>query len=300
MSNYSDIISAENYNNLMSKEHLYISTSDLYIAKVIADRAKDNMLEVVEVGCGPARITGLVGQAEGINLTGVDVDGSYIKYAQEKLKGRNIKVVNHDVCTYKHGTPVDIFYSQGFHHHMPKGKIAKSYLKNVYSCLKPGGVYIIGDEFVPEYSSAAEREERLVVWYSHVIAHALKNNYTYLAEEEAKTLLDDLYEGRTEESLKSKQQIDFILSRVTDIDSAARASNESEVEKLVHDCLSGLAHFVGDADAIKEMVLSRGDYKVCDSAFRKEIEDVGFKVLSARSFGPISNIGAMVVYVLEK
>ena len=300
MSNYSDIISAENYNNLMTKEHLYISTSDLYIAKVISDRAKDGALEVVEVGCGPARITGLVGQAEGISLTGVDVDSGYIKYAKEKLKGRNIDVVNHDVCTYKHDKPVDIFYSQGFHHHMPKGDVTKSYLKNVYSCLKPGGVYIIGDEFVPEYRSAAEREEKLVVWYSHVIAHALKNNYIYLAEEEAKTLLDDLYEGRTGENLKSKEQIDFILSRVSDIDSAARASNDSEVKKLVHECLSGLAHFVGDADAIKEIVLSRGDYKVCDSVFRKEVEDIGFKVLSTRSFGPISNIGAMVVYVLEK
>lgn len=300
MSSYSDIISAENYNNLMSKEHLYIHTSDSYIAKVISDRAKNGAKEVVELGCGPARILRLVGQAEGINLTGVDVDKIFIQYARDRLKGKNINVVNHDVCTYSHDEPVDIFYSQGFHHHMPKGKKTKSYLKNVYSGLKSGGVYIIGDEFIPEYSSPEEREERLVVWYSHIIAHALNNNYTYLAEEEAKTLLDDLYEGRTEKNLKSKQQIDFILSRVSDIDSAARISDSGVVKKLVQDCLSGLTHFIGGVDSIKEIVLSRGDFKVCDSVFRKEVEDIGFKILSARSFGPISNIGAMVVYTLEK
>ena len=204
------------------------------------------------------------------------------------------------MCSYKHGKPVDIFYSQGFHHHMPKGKVTKSYLENIYSQLKPGGVYILSDEFVPEYTSSEDRERKLVVWYSHIIANALHNNYIYLAEEESKTLLDDLYEGRTTKNIKSKKQIDFILSRVSGIDNAARASDIESTDRLVEDCLSGLEHFLDSKDTAKEIILSRGDYKICDSVLRKEIEEVGFSVLNARSFGPISNIGAMVVYVLEK
>ncbi len=300
MSSYSEIISAEDYNNLMTTQHLYIHISDAYIARVIDDRAKKGAREVVELGCGPARIIGLVRQTKEINLTGVDIDKEFIEYAKNKLKGKQVEIVNSDICTYKHAKPVDIFYSQGFHHHMPKGEVTNSYLKNVYSQLKPGGIYIIGDEFVPEYVSSEDREKKLVVWYSHIIANALSHNYTYLAEEEAKTLLDDLYEGRVDVIIKNTKQIDFVLSRVSAIDNAARASDIKSVDKLVKEFLSGLEYFYEGSDTAKEIVLSRGDYKVCDSVLRKEIEEVGFKVLNSKSFGPISNIGAMVVYVLEK
>ena len=300
MSHYSDIISAENYNRLMSEEHLYINTSDRYIARVIADRAKDKAIEVVEVGCGPARITGLVGEGNNVKLTAVEIDSVYASHAKEKLKDKNINVVEENVCVYKHGKPVDIFYSQGFHHHMPKGEITNKYLKQVYSQLKPGGVYILSDEFVPNYVSSDDRERKLLVWYSHIIANALNHNYTYLAEEEAKTLLDDLYSGRVKEHIKSKKQIDFVLSRVSDIDKAARSSDQNTVNALVDEFIEGLTHFTGNHDDPKEMVLSRGDYKICDGVFRQEVGDIGFKVLSSRAFGPIDNIGAMVVYTLEK
>ena len=301
MSNYSDIISAEHYNSLMTNNHLYIQTSDSYIARVIGDIAKNGAKEIIEIGCGPARITGLIAKTNGINLTAVDIDDSYIEYAKIKLKDQNISIVKSDICTYKHAKPVDVFYSQGVHHHLPKGEITKKYLQNVYSQLKPGGVYIISDEFVPEYTSAEGREKRLVVWYSHVIANALKNNYTYLATEEAKTLLDDIYEGRVKKNVKNKQMIDFILSIAPVINSAASASDKARMDELVSKCLLDLELFNDvHQDTAKEIALSRGDYKVCDSVFAKEVGEVGFKVLSSKSFGPIYDVGAMVVYILGK
>jgi hypothetical protein len=53
--------------------------------------------------------------------------------------------------------PVDIFYSAGTHHHLPH-----DYLAKVRGLLAPGGVYVVDDEFCPEYcrDEHAKRLER--------------------------------------------------------------------------------------------------------------------------------------------
>ena len=47
----------------------------------------------------------------------------------------------------------------------------------------------MSDEFIPEYENEDERNIKLTIWYAHVIANAIKQNYQYLAQEEAKTSL---------------------------------------------------------------------------------------------------------------
>lgn len=297
---YSKIINAEAYNNLMTNQHLYISTSDKYIFNFIQEVASSSptVLEVVEVGCGPARVTKGMSKIKNINLKALDLDPDFISYANNILP--DIKFFNQSIISFKNTVPVDIFYSQGFHHHLEKGALTESYLKNIYDQLNNGGYYIIGDEFIPNYKNEQDRELKIVIWYSHIIAHALKNNYDYLAQEEAKTLLDDINEGRSIKTIKNTQQIELVLKSVTEIDDAAK-KDTSEAEKLARDFLFNLA---GEAEKTEEndqtVVLSRGDYKICEEVFRNEIEKVGFKIINSKAFGPIDNIGAMVVYILQK
>lgn len=299
-SSYSQIINPSDYNKIMSNEHLYIKISDRFILKKIEQMAFQ-MLEVVELGCGPGRVLFSVSQLKGINLTGLDVDQEFIEYSKKLVKGTPTQFVLNTAEDYRHLKPVDIFYSQGFHHHISKGKKTTKYLKNIYNQLKVGGLYIISDEFVPDYASESEREIRLVIWYSHVIAHALRHNYNYLAQEEAKTLLDDLYEGRTGKYIKSPAQIQFVLSRVSEIDEKARTEELQSAEKLAENFLKELTNCYNiipyDDNTID---LSRGDYKICDRVLRDEVTEVGFIVEEVRSFGPIKTIGGMSVYLLKK
>ena len=46
--------------------------------------------------------------------------------------------------------------------------------------------------------------------------------------------------------------------------------------------------------------LSRHDYKICNKVLESEIYETGFSVECIKAFGPINDIGAMVVYVLKK
>ncbi|MCE3230609.1 MAG: Methyltransferase domain [Alphaproteobacteria bacterium] len=299
-SSYSQIIHPKDYNQIMSHEHLYIPASDRFIAKKIRELIASSS-EVIELGCGPARILSLVSKIEGINLTGIDLDSQFIDYARTFIKRTNVQIINADATKYVHHKEVDIFYSQGFHHHFPKGINTSNYLRNVYDNLKYGGYYILSDEFIPNYADEKEREIKIVIWYSHIIAHAIKHNFNYLAQEEAKTLLDDLFEGRINKNIKSQEQIEFVLSNVKSIDQSARIGKLDMASKLAEEFLSAievLHNFTFHGDAA--MDLSRGDYKICDQAFRKEIQSTDFRIEDVKTFGPLKTIGAMSVYILRK
>lgn len=297
---YSEIIQPHDYNRIMTQEHLYIDVADRYILKTIREMGAESM-EVVELGCGPARVLYWASKIEGINLTGIDADEDFLAYAQDKLKKTPVSVIASDIEHYQHPKPVDIFYSQGLHHHIAKGTKTKNYLTNIYRQLRSGGYYIVGDEFIPNYKNDEEREILIVVWYAHIIAHAIRHGHDYLAQEEAKTLLDDLYEGRQIKSLKNAEQISFTLSKVQAIDSCAREGNLKEAYVLAAEFLKALQllhNLVPSND--NTIDLSRGDFKISDQAFRNEVEEIGFVIEAVKFFGPIETIGAMGVYRLRK
>lgn len=298
---YSSIISPEDYNRMVGHEHLYIKESDNFIFEILKQNVEKGLSEVVEIGCGPGRLTQLISKIENINLTAVDTDSEFIKYAKSLLP--NTCIVNQSVLTYRHSAPVDAFISQGMHHHIGKGEDTKTYLRNIAKNLRPGGIYIISDEFIPDYNNEAEREINLVIWYSHIIASALKMGYSGLAKEEAKTLLDDIYEGREDISLsKTQEQIELVLLVVESINKKAIKGLLEEAKKEALQCITALGRIKNDAykEENSSIKMSRGDYKISNEKFADELENTGLYILSSQVFGPIERIGAMVVHVLKK
>ncbi len=299
---YSQIIDPASYNRLIA-EHLYIAAADRAIREILRRESKGRPTEVVEIGTGPARILPLLASVPKARLTGIDHDETFVTYGRELIRERQVRaeIILADVMNYQHPSPVDIFVSQGFHHHVAKGEEVRRYLENCYRQLQPGGLYICGDEFLPEYQSDEERLQRAVIWYSHIIAAALKRAQQQLAIEEAKTLLDDLAEGRDEGAVKSEAQIELLLGRVREIDRLARSGERQKVGVAVHSLLRSLAaaeptNPIGDPS----IDLSRGDFKIDHQRFVKEVESVGFKVVGVQSFGPITTIGGMAVYLMRK
>lgn len=304
-STYSKIISPEEYNRIISFEHLYISASDRVIKELIDSyRPKERIAEVVEIGCGPARVLPLMAGIAGIHLTGVDHDSVFLDYAKQIVHEKSLPVdlVHANITDWKLGKMIDVCYSQGVHHHIGKKIDTSRYLNNVVSQLTKDGVYILSDEFLPEYVTEDERKTKAVIWYSHVIASAKRLHQDYLAQEEAKTLLDDLYEGNEEfDEVKSQEQIRLVLDVCTAIDQEARNGSIQEADRLAKEFFADLAkkrnaHQHGDIT----IDLSRGDFKICDSVLRKEIQKAGLSVIEVRKVGPVDTIGGMAVYVLKK
>lgn len=302
---YSQIISPKDYNRIMSEQHLYISASDKFLTDVIRKEIGDSSStkkQVVELGCGPGRILGLVRNAiPHANISAIEADETFVEYAKILVADLNIKIIVDDVERCQLGYPVDLFYSQGFHHHVSKEKKTNAYLRSIFNQLVPGGIYVLSDEFLPNYKSEEEREIKAIIWYSHIIAHAILHGYDYLAREEAKTLLDDIYEGRSSLHIKSNTQIDFVLSQVTTIDTYARSGEKDKLSEIISNFKKILeTHHNLKAGGDITVDLSRHDYKICEDVLRSEVEKVGFTVEQIKSFGPIKDIGAMSVYVLRK
>lgn len=298
---YSQIISSEDYNNIMTNQHLYIKSSDKFILNFIRSKAEKEKLEIIELGCGPARLSVDTANIENINLTAVDLDVNFIKYAKSVLKNANVNIINANVESYFHDKPVDIFYSQGFHHHVEKGYRVQKYLKNIYNQLNSGGYYVLSDEFIPNYDDSEEREIKLVIWYSHVIANAIRNNYLYLAQEEAKTLLDDIYAGRSNINIKTLEQIQLSMDSSIEIENMLRKGNIKEATKKSQLFLQNLEEkFNIEPCTDSTITLSRGDYKICDKVLREEVGPLGFVIEESKVIGPINRIGGMVVYILRK
>jgi SAM-dependent methyltransferase len=287
----------------MTDEHLYIAVADKvvkgFVEKEVANKANP---EVIEIGCGPARITPLILQIPNIHLTAIDYDLDFINYAKKVLEPYNSRaiVVNVDVSTYVHSKPVDVFYSQCFHHHVQKGKVTEKYLKNIYNQLKDGGIYVLGYENPAEYANSKDRLLKIIVWYSHIISNAKKSGFNYLAQEEAKTLLDDLYENYDDEAIKSNEQIDLVLNWVDKIDKAS--SEKIDKATFLAETLLEILRKKRNTKEVGDTTvdLSRGDYKISDAEFRKEIEGVGFKVEKVERIGPSKDIGGLHVYLLRK
>jgi cyclopropane fatty-acyl-phospholipid synthase-like methyltransferase len=301
---YSRIITPEEYNRIISKEHLYISASDRAIKEFVEKyRPKNRIAEVVEIGCGPARVLPLIATVSDLNLMGIDHDEGFLNYARTVIKEGcvNASVVKSDISTWQHSQPVDIFYSQGVHHHIGKSHDLREYLNNVRRQLAAEGVYILSDEFLPEYTDEVHRQLKAVIWYSHIITSAKRLKYDYLAQEEAKTLLDDLYEGEEHhDDVKTEEQIRLVLEHCTNIDQAALLGEIAQAEKLAEKFLNSLSN-IRNIETHGDITtdLSRGDFKICESVFRAEVEQAGFEIVERKTVGPVDSIGGMAVYVLR-
>ena len=82
---YSKIISPGEYNRIMTDEHLYIAVADKlvkdFVEKEVTGKANP---EVVEIGCGPARITPLFLEIPNIRLTATE--------SRKEIEGVGFKV----------------------------------------------------------------------------------------------------------------------------------------------------------------------------------------------------------------
>lgn len=299
---YSQIATAGDYNRMMSREHLYIAAADQSIKRMVSRYAQinDSPSEIVEIGCGPVRLTPLLAQIPNTLVTTLDFDPGWIETAKQIVRGQklDINLVCADIQTYQHPQPINIAVSQGSHHHIPKGKTTLQYLCNVREQLVRGGIFIVSDEMIPYYASEQERYVRLCIWYSHIIGNALKHNYEQLAVAEMETLLDDLFEGSGQRAIKDKEQMALVRSAIPTIANVSIRNELLKAEQLSEELLKGVWDTQLNANPTTAP-LSRGDYKVCFSVFESEVRAAGFRIRETKTIGPTETIGGFGIYVLD-
>lgn len=300
--NYSKIVAAEDYNRMMTDEHLYIANADRVIQRIVRRYSESNLTpsEVLEIGCGPVRLTPLLSKIPNVHVTALDFDPGWVEVAQQIVEQQKLAIdlVCADIETYKHPKPVDIAVSQGSHHHIQKGEATQRYLENVRRQLTLGGTFIISDEMLAHYESDDERYVRLCIWYSHIISNALLNGYEQLAVAEMETLLDDIFEGSGTRAVKDEYQMAIVRASVHNIARLALGDELGLAQQVAEKVLKGIWDYQTMSN-VTEAPLSRGDYKVCFEVLKKEVQDAGFKIREAKIIGPIKVIGGFGIYTLE-
>lgn len=300
--NYSQIIGADDYIRMMG-QHVHLKESDKAISRAVNFYISNTprLFEVVELGCGPVRITPLFTGLHTL-VTAVDHDSGFLAFADDYIKRYNlgISLIFSDILTYQHRKAVEIFISQGVHHHIPKGKSTQDYLRNVLRQLTPGGIYIVSDEMLPHYDTEEERRIRVVIWYTYVITIAQTSTHYQLAREEAKTLLDDLAEGIGDSVFKTDEQINLVLQMAPRISAMAVANNHKTARELAVQLLTALQFTGGLISKDSSLSLSRRDYKICHVVFSREVQEAGLRIIGVKTIGPIQTIGGFGIYTLGR
>jgi SAM-dependent methyltransferase len=137
----------------MRNGHIDVADGDARIVETVrtllADRREP--ATIVDIGSGSGVLCELLAKAlPNHNVVANETAGSNIAHARARLaKFPNARVFG--VSFDQWVEPADVFISWGSHHHMPH-----NYLHKIRELLKPGGRFIVGDEFCPEYLTPAE------------------------------------------------------------------------------------------------------------------------------------------------
>jgi SAM-dependent methyltransferase len=143
----------QDINVLMRQGHVYIADIEELCIKLVhahCQRVRPTPT-VLEIGCA----SGLTSMrlARELREARIIAHEDYAPFAAlAELRLRDTRVELHSQGLAELRGPVDVILSAGAHHHLPP-----SYLTRARELLAPEGVFILADEFCPEYCTVDER-----------------------------------------------------------------------------------------------------------------------------------------------
>lgn len=281
---YGLTISPKNYCDRIA-EHLYISQADQGIVAEVKGLSRDRPLRVLDLGCGPGRITPLL-TLDANFVVGVDISQSFIDYAQREGKGnRLIEYTCADFLQDDWEEKVyDVVVVQGVLHHIhpPKRESLVNRIARITTNL------IVGDEFIRTYDTAAERQRYAFHLYCHIIGAAIEGGFDELACEEAANLIDDVFSGDVEAGIHDARVIREVLEVAQGIHSLIWRGEQPNSAAAIE------AISLNVRSTLLTNGISRGDYKISIDALEDELKE-SFKLMSSRLYGPVKTFGGMAV-----
>jgi SAM-dependent methyltransferase len=284
--------------------HLYLPQSDFILAKYLGEYCNQkNLSNVVEIGCGPSRITNYIAQEllkcrNGIKLIGVDSDSNFIYYSKKNnTLPENVSFIHEDLTTSEFVRQAQVVFSQGGNHHFADQDLVSFQNSRAEA-------YFVSDEFLPEYTNKQERKIRCLVWYSTVIYNSwqkipkffkAKNEleitmHNILIEAEIETLLADLNQEHTKICYDDKFR-NWFLSQLTQI-----LTNKNNLPFQ----LNILNEIEKRLSMVSTKVISKGDHKISLEELKLRSETYGLKMEIAKTIGDLKKVGGFATVKLTK
>ncbi|MEM6396732.1 MAG: class I SAM-dependent methyltransferase [Bacteroidota bacterium] len=163
----SSYISIEDYDLYEEYHPFFKEMLDSIKKRIESSELNDKNIRILEIGCGTMHLTRRLAEISDCHIIGVEIDKEIVQYLKKKsdmypdgklefvkqIASRNessVKIINSNAINYNSKDKFDFIVSSFAEHHIkPHSKTA--YFNNVYSLLKTGGSFIIGDEFLRQY-----------------------------------------------------------------------------------------------------------------------------------------------------
>jgi SAM-dependent methyltransferase len=319
---YGTTVSSQVYIDAL-QGHPYIPQSDQTIRNIIKKYIEDSeetyfslhphhlnpYFKILDLGCGPGRLTSSVA-FKNCEVIGVDISESFIEYATNQRvaeKGGYFSFQTRDFATdgvmdTDKDKTFDVIFMQGVMHHIHDEERVK-FLKKSSSLLKPGGILIIGDEFIKPYEDEEERILNVAKFYLHIIDEARNGGFNELAKEEAKNLIDDCFSGTAYAGYATEETFEIIYKKAQELN----ALFYSHGGRLNFNANNDMRNMLGYIKASTEHLIesstqsfNRGDRKVSINVFSEEASLYGFKLDEIYRIGPVDQLGGMGVLVFHK
>jgi ubiquinone/menaquinone biosynthesis C-methylase UbiE len=132
---------------------------------------------VLEVGAGTGILTRRLAVLSGITVVALEIDWAcYLRLAQNLRQYPNVRCENKDSRVYDPEGEFDFIFSSFADHHIKPADKAR-YFKNIRRNLKPGGKFIVGDEFLRPHdrNNSKEWEGALRAYHGYVMDVAKKD-----------------------------------------------------------------------------------------------------------------------------
>ncbi|MFB2894350.1 TIR domain-containing protein [Aerosakkonemataceae cyanobacterium BLCC-F50] len=193
-------INASQYDEHEEKHAYYQEMMQKMIA--ICSAHRDNNIEgcrILEFGAGTGIFTKRLSEIKDIvvnEIVALEIDWHCYNILQHKFSNQQgrVQLKHKDSRTYNPSGQFDYIFSSFSDHHIKSGD-KKRYFDNVKRNLKPGGLMIVGDEFLRDHpNNKKEREDALRDYHNHIIDIAKREGQTTLADLEEKALKSGLEE----------------------------------------------------------------------------------------------------------
>lgn len=193
MSAYIDVVSYDEH----EEKHAYFIDMMQSMINILINHQSDKTkpCRVLELGAGTGIFTKRLAKIPYLQVTVVELDRKCFQVLQKNLQDYpSVSLVNGDSCMYYHPElKFDYIFSSFSDHHIKPTEKYK-YFQNIKRNLKPGGLFIVGDEFLPPHNpnDQVSWENSLKTYHHHIIDIAKKEGEEILANLELEALKSGL------------------------------------------------------------------------------------------------------------
>lgn len=184
------------YHQHEEKHAYYLEMTARMLSAFEKQCGKAENFRILELGAGTGLFTKHLLNLSSVDVTAIERDEAcYLSLKQIFDHTPPVRLLLEDSRTFYDPNGFDcIFSSFSDHHILLKDK--RKYLENVRKNLRPQGLFIVGDEFLPEHK-ANNRQERIAAlhaYHQHIIDIAVQREEWILAELEGAALRSGLEE----------------------------------------------------------------------------------------------------------